>query len=71
MAAARVESAATETANVHGSGEPAGNERAAAQDCDQDGSIQKKILQRLSLLAEPCTSTSRFNYDWRVSEYLL
>ena len=47
MAAARVESAATWTANVHRSCEPDRDERAAAQDRDQDGSVQKKILQLL------------------------
>jgi len=45
--ATRVQSAAAETANVHRSREPAGDERAAAQNCDQDGSVQKKIFQRL------------------------
>ena len=48
MATAGVESAATKTTDVHGSGEPTGDDRAAAQDRDQDGSVQKKILQLLA-----------------------
>jgi len=59
LAAPRVQSAATKTANVHRSREPAGDKRAAAQDRDQDGSVQKKILQWVKLLVEPGT----FNYD--------
>ena len=47
MATARVESAAGATANVHGSCEPTCDDRATAQDGDQDGSIQKEILQLL------------------------
>jgi hypothetical protein len=46
-ATARVQSAAGKTTNVHGSSEPAGDDRAAAQNCDQDGSVQQEILQLL------------------------
>ena len=46
-ATARVQSAAGRTLKIHGSCEPAGDDRAAAQDGDQDGSIQKEILQLL------------------------
>jgi len=47
VTAARVQSAATKTANVHRSRKPACDERAAAQDRDQDGSVQKKIFHPL------------------------
>jgi hypothetical protein len=45
MATACVESAAFGTANVHGSCEPTSDDGAAAQNRDQDGSVQKEILQ--------------------------
>jgi hypothetical protein len=45
FATARVESAAGNTTNVHGSREPTGDERTAAQNRDQDSSVQKEISQ--------------------------
>ena len=56
MATARVQSAATKTADIHGSREPARDDGAAAENCDQDGSVQKKILQLVSLRGEPLNS---------------
>ena len=58
VATARVQSAAGGTANVHGSREPTGDDGAAAEDGDQDGSVQKKILQLLRAFGLTFTSFS-------------
>ena len=46
-ATTRVQSAASGTPEVHDACEPTGDDRAAAQDGDQDGSVQQEILQLL------------------------
>ena len=45
MAPARVESAAGCTSNVHVTCKPTGDERAHAQDPDQDGGVQQEVFQ--------------------------